>query len=306
MTGNNKWKMKNLKIKKSRVQSYEIMTGLLFIAPVTLLLIIFKYIPVLYSVILSLHRGSLLNPLAKWYALENYAFVLNNPYAIRGFVNTFIYTLIYVPGAVIFSMTLGLLVSKEFKGKSFFRVAYYTPVVISIVAAVQVWAWILNPSKYGIANSILLRLGIGMLDWLHHPDTALISLVIIGLWNVGLNMLIFLAAIKNIPYQLYESAEIDGAGRWGQFWNITLPMLKPTIYFVSITSTILALKLFQPVLLLTRGGPLNSTTTVAYQIYEQGFQFSRWGRASAQATIFFIIVLIITMVQYKIIPESSD
>ena len=175
------------------------------------------------------------------------------------------------------------------------------------VAAVQVWSWVLSPERYGLANTVLISLGLKPLQWFYHPNTALASIAILGLWtNIGLNMLIFLAAIKNIPAQLYESATVDGAGPWSQFWYITIPQLMPTIYFVVITSTILALKIFRPILLLTGGGPLNSTTTVAYQIYEQAFQFTRWGRASAQATLFFVIVLAITIIQYRFLPESYD
>lgn len=287
-------------------RQYEMLCGMLFAAPVVLHLVIFKYYPILYSIRLSLYRGTLLNPFRTWYGLENYLFVLRNPYAIRGFVNTFLYALMYVPGAVVFGIILGMLVSREYRGKTFFRVAYYTPVVVSIVAAVQVWGWVLNPERYGLANTVLIHLGLKPLQWFYHPNTALASIAILGLWNIGLNMLIFVAAIKNIPAQLYEAATVDGAGLWAQFWYITIPQLMPTIYFVVITSTILALKIYEPVLLLTGGGPLNSTTTVAFQIYEQAFQFARWGRASAQATLFFIIVLIITIIQYRVVPESSD
>ena len=284
----------------------EMLFGLLFAAPVVLHLVIFKYYPVLYSIGLSLYRGTLLNPLQTFFGLGNYLFVLRNEYAIRGFVNTFLYGFMYVPGTVVLGIILGLLVSKERAGKTIFRVAYYTPVVVSIVAAVQVWSWVLSPNNYGLANTALKFLGLPALQWFYHPSTALASVAILGFWNVGLNMLIFLAAIKNIPSQLYESATVDGAGPWRMFWRITIPLLMPTIYFVTITATILSLRLFEPVLLLTGGGPLNSTTTVSFQIYEQAFQFARWGRASAQAAIFFFIVLVITVIQFKVLPESYE
>jgi multiple sugar transport system permease protein len=284
----------------------EMLFGILFAAPVVLHLVIFKYYPVLYSIGLSLYRGSLLNPFQTFFGSGNYLFVLRNEYAIRGFLNTFLYAFMYVPGTVVLGIILGLLVSKERAGKSLFRVAYYTPVVVSIVAAVQVWSWVLSPNSYGLANIALTSLGLPALQWFYHPNTALASVAVLGFWNVGLNMLIFLAAIKNIPAQLYESATVDGAGPWRMFWRITIPLLMPTIYFVIITATILSMRLFEPILLLTGGGPLNATTTVSFQIYEQAFQFARWGRASAQATIFFFIVLVITVIQYKVLPESYE
>ena len=284
----------------------EMIAGLLFVAPVVLHLLIFKYFPVLYSIRLSMFRGTLLNPFRTYFGIANYEHVFTNAYAIRGFTNTFVYALIYVPAAVVIGMVLGLIVAKPHFGRTFFRAAYYTPVVVSVVAAVQVWAWILSPERYGIMNTLFSAVGLPQLGWLRHPNTALISLAIMGLWNSGLNMLIYLAALNGISPELYECARVDGASRRRQFWSITLPLLMPTTYFVVITSTILALKLFEPVLLLTGGGPLNSTTTVAYQIYEQAFQFSRWGRASAQATIFFFLVLFITVIQYKYLPESYE
>ena len=284
----------------------EIIVGLLFIAPVVLHLLIFKYYPVLYSIRLSFFRGSLLDPFRTNFGWANFQHVFTNPYAIRGFTNTFLYALMYVPGAVVIGIILGLIVSKPYFGRTFFRAAYYTPVVVSIVAAVQVWAWILSPQRYGLMNTLFLSVGLPQLGWLRHPDTALLSIVIMGLWNSGLNMLVYLAALNGINPELYECAQVDGASRWRQFWRITIPLLMPTTYFVIITSSILALKLFEPVLLLTGGGPLNSTTTVGYQIYEQAFMFSRWGRASAQATIFFFVVLAITVIQYKYLPESYE
>lgn len=287
-------------------KQYEIFFGILFAAPVVLHLLVFKYYPVLYSIRLSLFRGTLLNPFREYFGIENYLFILRNEYALRGYLNTLVFAAMYVPASLVLALSLGMLVSRKRFGNTFFRAAFYTPVVVSIVAAVQVWSWLLNPEPYGLFNTVLNSIGLPQLQWLHHPNTSLMSIALMGLWNSGFGMLIFLAAITSIPNELYESAKVDGAGGWIQFWRITLPMLMPTIYFVVITSTIFSLKLFEPVLLLTGGGPLSSTTTVAYQIYEQAFMFSRWGRASAQATIFFVLVLVITVIQYKYLPESYE
>ena len=288
------------------IKQQELFFGLLFVAPLVLHLLVFKYFPVVYSFRLSFYRGTLLNPFQNFFGWENYRHVFTNEYAIKGFVNTFMYALMFVPGSVVLGIALAMLVSKDHFGKDIFRIAYYTPVVVSAVAAVQVWGWILSSEDFGILNTILRVFGIGPIGWFTTPEWALFSLVILGLWNTGLNMLVYLAALNGISTSLYEAARVDGATSFQQFLRITVPLLMPTTFFVVITSTIASLKLFEPVLLLTGGGPLNSTTTVSYQIYEQAFGFSRWGRASAQATIFFLIVLVITFIQYKYVPESYE
>jgi ABC-type sugar transport system permease subunit len=156
-----------------------------------------------------------------------------------------------------------------------------------------------------VLNYLLQQVGLPPLQWTGHPDSALFSLILLGLWGaVPFTMIIYMAALGTIPNEYYEAAEIDGASAWQRFWKITLPLLMPTTFFVIITQTIQSLTLFEPVYLMTGGGPMGSTTMPGYQIYEAAFEFNLWGRGSALAIIFFIIVLGFTIIQYKYTPES--
>ncbi len=278
----------------------------LFILPVVLHLLTFKYYPVIYSAALSLHKGTLLNPFKRYLGFYHYKFLFTNKYFLRALINTGLYTLGSVPIAAGFGIILAILVFQNHRGRVFFRVIYYTPVVVSVVAMVQIWLWLFNPEHYGLLNMLLEMVGLPRSRWLYHPDTALLSLIFMSYWTVAFNMVIYLAALTGIPSELYEAARVDGANAWQQFWRITLPALMPTTFFVVIVSTINAFKYFVPIVLMTGGGPMQSTTMVAYQIYEAAFEFNLWGRASAQAFLFFAIVVAVTVVQYKFMPESFE
>jgi ABC-type sugar transport system permease subunit len=280
------------------------MVALLFLLPALLHFAVFKYYPVAYSFVLSLHRGRLLDPFDRYLGFYHYQFLLTDSYFWQGLLNVFIYSLFRVPIGAALSIALALLLTQNFPGRLFFRVAWYVPVVISSVAQIQIFVWLYHP-QYGVLNYFLEQLGFEPLLWTGHPDTALLSLVLLGLWgSIPFTMIIYMAALGTIPTEYYEAAEIDGANGWSKFWKITLPLLMPTTFFVLITQTIASLTLFEPVYLMTGGGPLGSTTMPGYQIYEAAFEFNLWGRASALAVIFFFIVMIFTFFQYKYTPES--
>ncbi|MBI1298022.1 ABC transporter permease subunit [bacterium] len=293
-----------LRFEKMRLTSGEWIVALLFLLPALLHFGLFKYYPVLYSFALSLHRGRLLDPFDRFLGAYHYTFLLQDSYFWQGIQNALLYTIARVPVGAAISLALALLLMNNYTGRLFFRVAWYVPVVISSVAQVQIFIWLYNP-EYGILNYLLTEMGFSSLMWLGHPNTALLSLILLGLWgSTPFTMIIYMAALGSIPNDYYEAAEIDGANAWNRFWQITLPLLMPTTFFVLITQAIGALTLFEPVYLMTGGGPLGSTTMPGYQIYEAAFEFNLWGRGSALAVIFFIIVLSITMIQYKYTPES--
>lgn len=276
----------------------------LFLLPALLHFAIFKYYPVGYSFVLSLYRGNLLEPMDHFLGLFNYRILLTDSYFWQGLWNAFLYTLGRVPVGTAISLALALLLIQNFPGRLFFRVAWYIPVVISTVAQIQIFIWLYDP-EYGVLNYLLENLGFSPLLWLSHPDTALFSLILLGLWgSIPFTMVIYMAALVTIPSELYEAAEIDGANAWSKFWRITLPLLMPTTFFVLITQTIQAWTLFEPVYLMTGGGPVGSTTMPGYQIYEAAFEFNLWGRGSALALIFFVIVLCFTVLQFKFTRES--
>lgn len=293
-----------LRFEKIRLSSGEWIVALLFLLPALLHFGLFKYYPVFYSFALSLHRGRLLDPFDRFLGAYHYTFLLQDSYFWQGIQNAILYTFARVPVGAAISLALALLLMNNYRGRLFFRVAWYVPVVVSSVAQVQIFIWLYNP-EYGILNYLLTQLGLSPLLWLGHPNTALLSLILLGLWgSTPFTMIIYMAALGSIPNDYYEAAEIDGANAWNRFWRITLPLLMPTTFFVLITQAIGALTLFEPVYLMTGGGPLGSTTMPGYQIYEAAFEFNLWGRGSALAVIFFIIVLSITMIQYKYTPES--
>lgn len=287
-----------------RSKSNEWMIAVVFMLPALLHFAIFKYYPVGYSFVLSLYRGRLLDPFDRFLGAYHYNFFLTNDYFWQGLGNAFIYTIARVPVGAAISLALALLLTQNFPGRIFFRIGWYVPVVISSVAQVQIFIWLYHP-QYGILNYLLEQMGFSPLLWTEHPDTALFSLILLGLWGATpFTMIIYMAALGTIPSDYYEAAEIDGASAWHRFWKITLPLLMPTTFFVLITQTIQSLTLFEPIYLMTGGGPIGSTTMPGYQIYEAAFEFNLWGRASALAVIFFVIVLVFTMLQYKFTPES--
>lgn len=282
----------------------EAFVALAFLLPALLHFAIFKYYPVAHSFTLSLHRGNLLDPFERYLGAYHYDFLLRNDYFWQGVANAFVYSVGRVPIGAAISLALALLLVQNFPGRLFFRIAWYVPVVISSVAQIQIFVWLYHP-QYGVLNYLLTEVGFEPVQWIGHPDSALFSLIILGLWGaVPFTMIIYMAALGTIPDEYYEAASIDGANAWQKFWKITLPLLMPTTFFVLITQTIQSLTLFEPVYLMTGGGPMGSTTMPGYQIYEAAFEFNRWGRGSALAILFFIIVLVFTFIQYKYTPES--
>ncbi len=290
---------KRLNIKRS-----ETLIAFLFLLPAILHFGLFKYYPTVYSFLLSLFRGRLVEPFDRYVGLMHYQYLMGSSYFWQGIFNVIIYTLWRVPIGAVLSLALALLLVQNYRGRVFFRVAWYIPCVISLVAQVQIFVWLYEP-RYGLLNFLLSRVGVAPVNWLYPPDTAMLSLILLGWWGaVPFAMVIYMAALGTIPAELYEAAEIDGAGVWVRFWRVTLPMLMPTTFFVLITQTILAMNLFEPIYLMTGGGPMGSTTMPGYQIYEAAFEFNMWGRASGIAVIFFFIILAFTYLQYKGVPES--
>lgn len=290
--------------RRLNTKSNEWLIAMVFLLPALLHFVVFKYYPVAYSFALSLYRGRLLDPFDRFLGAYHYSFLATNDYFWQGVLNSFVYTIARVPLGAAISLALALLLVQNHPGRTFFRVSWYIPVVISSVAQVQIFVWLYHP-QYGILNYILKLMDFSPLLWTEHPDTALLSIILLGLWGATpFTMIIYMAALGTISQDYYEAAEIDGANGWSKFWKITLPLLMPTTFFVLITQTIQSLTLFEPIYLMTGGGPVGSTTMPGYQIYEAAFEFNLWGRASALAVVFFIIVLVFTMIQYRYTPES--
>lgn len=225
----------------------------------------------------------------------------------RALSNTFQFALIVVPLQTAFALMLAMLVNQKLPAMNFFRTIYFSPVVTTMAIVSVLWFFMYNPD-FGLINSLLSLIGLGPYRWLEDPRSALFAIIILSIWQgVGFQMVIFLAGLQEIPQELYEAAQIDGAGRWQQFLNVTLPCLRNTTIFVVISTTILAFKLFVQVDVMTfgTGGPFDSTVTTILHLVNQGFRQQRVGYASAISVIFVLIVLAISIFQRSVLTNQE-
>mgnify|MGYP000205301745 FL=1 len=289
--------MKKPKGKKS-IFSHETAGGQKFLLIYSTMLIGF-FVLTLYPIVYSFYlmfTDMNLTGVGKFIGLENlkYAFT-DDPLFIKAFINTLKYVVMFVPSSIILAFFVALLLSKKVKGLGFFRTAFYIPYITSGVAVTILWGWIYQ-KDYGIINYVLSLFGIKGVNWLGDKNIAMISIVILSLWTIGNNIIIMLAGIQDIPQSYYESAQIDGAGAIRQIFSITLPLCTPTIYFNLIVTIIAAFQVFQQPLILTNGGPLNSTYTAAIHMYNNGFLYGKMGYASMMAWSLFVVIMVITLV----------
>ena len=273
--------------------------GYLFILPNLIGFLIFTFLPVIAALLLSFTEWDLLRPV-KWVGLANFARLLADETFHKVMRNTVMFVLVTVPTRMIIALLVALLLNRKMKGTVFFRTAFFMPVVSSTVAIALVWQWIFN-ADFGPLNNVLYALGMSNPpNWLTSTKYALPALMIVSIWQgIGFNMVIYLAGLQGIPEQLYEAAKIDGANAWTQFWKITLPMLSPTTFFVLVMTTISSFQVFDLAMIMTEGGPANATNTIVYHIYRNAFQFFKMGYAAAIAWVLFIIIFIITLIQFK-------
>lgn len=267
----------------------------LYTAPWLIGFFVLTLYPIVYSFYLMFTDMNLTG-VGKFIGLENlkYAFT-DDPLFIKAFINTLKYVVMFVPSSIILAFFVALLLSKKVKGLGFFRTAFYIPYITSGVAVTILWGWIYQ-KDYGIINYVLSLFGIKGVNWLGDKNIAMISIVILSLWTIGNNIIIMLAGIQDIPQSYYESAQIDGAGAIRQIFSITLPLCIPTIYFNLIVTIIAAFQVFQQPLILTNGGPLNSTYTAAIHMYNNGFLYGKMGYASMMAWSLFVVIMVITLV----------
>ena len=237
-----------------------------------------------------------LTGIGEFVGLDNWTYAFTDDTLFgRAFLNTLKYVFMFVPCSIILAFFVALLLSKKVKGLGFFRTAFYIPYITSGVAVTILWGWIFQ-KDFGIINYILSLVGIKGPNWLGDKNVAMISIVILSLWTIGNNIIIMLAGIQDIPRSYYESAQIDGAGSLRQTFYITLPLCTPTIYFNLIVTVIAAFQVFQQPLILTNGGPLNSTYTAAMHLYNNGFLYGKMGYASMMAWSMFAVIMLITIV----------
>lgn len=270
----------------------------IFIAPAVVYFICMSIIPILIAFPISLTDWSALTPDRNFVGLENYKRLFSDPLFWKGCLTTLKF-FIFVPLVMMLGLGAALLLNAGLKGMKFFRVLFYSPVITSTVAAALLFEWFYQPS-FGLFNSILVKLGLPPSTWLNMPDTAFWAILIFMLWkSFGANMLIYLAGLQDIPQDVKEAASIDGASGFARFWRITFPLLKPSHTYLLITNIIGVFMIFQETYTLRGNSDAVAVKTVVNYIYERGFEFFEMGYASAMSFVLFVIVMVITLIQYR-------
>jgi multiple sugar transport system permease protein len=282
-----------------------------FVAPALVALGLFFFLPVLAALVLSftdfdIYALADLGNL-RFVGLDNYLALLRTPLFWKALGNTFYFVLLGVPLSIATSLGAALLINARLgRFKAFFRTAYFAPVVTTLVAVAVIWKYLFH-TKYGLINYALGGIGIAPVDWLGDPHWAMPAIVIFAVWkNFGYNMIILLAGLQTIPEDLYEAARIDGANGWQQFRFVTLPALAPTMLVVSILTMAGYFQLFAEPYVMTQGGPVESTVSVLYFMFEQGFKYWNLGVASAVAFVLFVIMFVLTLIQLRVSERWSD
>ncbi|MEX2461951.1 MAG: sugar ABC transporter permease [Paenibacillaceae bacterium] len=274
------------------------LAGFLFISPWIIGFLLFTGGPVLYSFAISAFQWDLMTT-PTFIGFDNYKALLKDPLFFQSVKVTLIYTLTSVPLQLIVALFAALLINQKRKGVNIFRTFLYLPTVISGIAVAMIWSWIYNP-QFGLFNEILSWFGIAGPDWIYDENWSLPALVLMSLWSFGGPMVIFLAGLQDIPEYLYEAAELDGASRARKLWHVTLPMVSPVILFNAVMGVVGSFQVFTQAFVMTKGGPNNSTLFLVMYIYQNGFQYFKMGYASALSVVLFIIVLLLTILQFKL------
>lgn len=275
--------------------------GLLLVSPWLLGMLLFIVGPLLASLYLSLAEYSVLRA-PRFVGLDNYVKALtDDPIFWQSIQRTTLYVALLVPVGLAASLGCAVLLNKGLGGTNLFRTLFFLPSLTPIVAGAILWQWIFQP-EVGLANYLLARVGVQGPRWLASYEWAVPSLAIIGLWGSvgGSRMIIFLAGLQGVPQELYDAAEIDGAGAWQKFRSVTLPMISPTMLFNLVLGIIAAFKVFAAAYVATQGGPAYSTWFFVYHIFTQAFKYSQMGYASALAWIFCLIILAFTAIQFRL------
>lgn len=267
----------------------------LFLLPAVIVLIVFFFIPFFQTIGLSFFDYSNNIYHAKFSGLQNYIDIIHNPIFYKVMLNTIIYLVAAVPILAIVPLFLAILINQKIRGITLYKILIYLPVIVSIVVAAIAFKWLY--AEQGILNYVLSIFHINSIGWLTDPKYAIYSVIIVTIWKgIGYYMMIYLASLMSVPKELYEACDIDGAGFLRKHLTVTVPHLMPTIALVTTISSISAMKIFAEIYVMTKGGPLNSTKTIVYYIYEKAFENLDLGYASAMAVILLIIVMVFSLI----------
>ncbi|WP_392388584.1 carbohydrate ABC transporter permease [Gracilibacillus timonensis] len=280
------------------VQKNNAKWSLLFLTPQLLGLIAFAIIPLISAFVISFMKWDGFSQ-RTFVGISNYVNQLSQSDFWTATYNTILYTILTVPVGLLLSLVLAVALNK-IKGKELYRLFFFMPVVTSSVSISVIWMWILN-GDIGILNQMLAMIGVEGPNWLTNTSLVMISIAVLSIWwQLGYNMVIFLAGLQGISKSYYEAAEIDGASKFQQFYKITLPMLSPTTFFLAIMALIGSFQVFDQAFVLTQGGPGKASYTMVYHIYQNAFVDFQFGMSSAAAMILFVVILIITLIQFTL------
>ena len=289
--------------KPRTARSGDRIAGWAFVAPFLVFFLAFLIWPMIHGLYLSFTDTSLTGAGGDLVGFANYSEAFGDGDVWRSLGNTVYFTVLSTIPLVIIALVMAVLVEQGLPGQWLWRLSFFMPFLLFSTAVSQIWIWIFNP-QIGAANSILNTFGLENIPWLQDERTAMIGVVIATVWwTVGFNFLLYLAALQNIPHQQYEAASIDGAGRWRQFWSITLPQLAPTTALIVMLQILGSLKLFDQVYQMTGGGPGGATRTILLYVYEVGFTGYRFGYSAAISYLFFAIIIVLSIIQFRVIQR---
>ncbi|MBZ6371760.1 MULTISPECIES: carbohydrate ABC transporter permease [Microbacterium] len=281
----------------ARVRAKYVLTVLVFLLPSLIPLLAFVIGPMISAAWTSLHSWNLIGPM-QWVGLDNYAYLLSDPATHQAFLHTVYYIVGYLPLVYVGGLALALALNSRLRGRAVFRGVYFLPVITSWVVVALVWRWLLSPSN-GVVNTVLSWVGIEGPGWWADPAWAMPSIILASAWkDLGFVMVILLAGLQTINPDLYEAAELDGAGWWRRLRSITLPLLSPSTFFVIVLSLINGFQVFDQVYVMTGGGPNDASRVVVQQVYDLTFRYGQAGMASALSWLLFFVILVITLIQF--------
>lgn len=274
------------------------------VAPALIIFLIFSIYPIGYMIYLSFHNWDLINPVKQFIGMNNFKDLMNDALFLQVIRNSIVYMIVTVLGSIILGTLLAVFLNKDTKINRILQSVTFAPYVISMVSVAFIWQWIMD-ADYGLLNYFLNFFGISNIDWLNNTSIAIFSLAVISIWkSLGYNALIILAALKSVPKYIYEAAQIDDTKHMEVFFKITLPMISPSLFFLTIMNIISSFKVFETISLITVGGPMNSTNTLVYYIYEYGFKYNKIGYASAAGVILFLILGVMTILYFKVLSRK--
>ena len=277
----------------------EALLFLLFVGPNLFFFAIFSFWPIIYSAYLSTRRWDMIAPVKPFVGLNNYRYLFTDDTFRLVLRNTVVFTGVTVGGTLALGLGLALLLNQPLRGREGAKAIVFAPSLLSGAAISIVWIYLFDP-RFGLIARMLDVVGVASPAWLADPRWAMPAVIIVSIWkDLGFTAVIYLAGLRTIPRDLYEAAKVDGAGPWWRFRSVTLPMLSPIVFFLGVTSLLNTIQSFDIIQVMTRGGPVDSTTTLIYYVYQQGFVAFNAGRASAAAIILFVAMLGITLAQVR-------